>query len=50
MEISLDITDEIATWPLKDTLLLLNFLEKNGFNEIYFDGYNAAIYILKVQK
>lgn len=45
-----DITDEIATWHVRDIIRLLDFLEKNGYIKTYFDGYDASIYLIRQRK
>jgi hypothetical protein len=47
MEVTIDITDEVATYPVKDLIKLLQFLQKNGFNKTYFDGYDASICLIR---
>lgn len=49
-ERSVDITDEFVEWPLKDFIKLLTFLEKNGYTVPYFDGYDAALYLIKPEE
>jgi len=46
-EIEIDITDEVATYSVKELISLLQCLEKNGFSKTYFDGYNASICVYK---
>ena len=46
-EDSIDITDEIAEWPVSDIIKLLVVLEKNGYKKTFFDGYDAAFYLLR---
>ena len=48
-EIELDITEEVATYTVAQLIKLLKFLEKNGFQRVYFDGYNASISVFKYQ-
>jgi hypothetical protein len=45
----IDITDEIATWHVRDLIKLLDVLEKNGYRKTYFDGYDAAFYVVCAQ-
>jgi hypothetical protein len=42
-----DITDEVATYSTKRLAELLIWLDKNEYIEIYFDGYDAAIYVYR---
>ena len=42
-----DITDEVATYSTKQLAELLLWLDKNEYREIYFDGYDAAIYVYR---
>ncbi len=49
IEDSIDITDEVATFTTKQLADLLLFLDKNNFNKIYFDGYNASIEVLRTR-
>jgi len=46
-ENSLDITDEVATYSVSELIKLLEFCQKNGYERLYFDGYNASIEILR---
>lgn len=46
-DVTIDITDEVATYTVKDLIKLLDFLQKNGFNKTYFDGYNASICLIR---
>lgn len=46
-EIQLDITEQIAKWSVHEIRKLFEFLDQNGFVKMYFDGYDAAIYVLK---
>lgn len=47
---AMDITDEFEGWPLKDFIKLLTYLEKSGFNKTYFDGNDAALYLVRPRK
>lgn len=44
---SFDITEEMATWPVRDIIKLLDVLERNGYTRTYFDGYDAAFYLIR---
>lgn len=48
-EIKFDITDEIATWKIKNLIDLFKCLDNNGYTHLYFDGYNASIDAIKVE-
>lgn len=48
-EDAINITDEIATWPIIDIIKLLTVLEKNGYKKPFFDGYDAAFYVLRIK-
>lgn len=49
-----DITDVFTDYPCKiqDVITHLRFLSKNGYDYLYFDGYDASIsvYMLKNEK
>lgn len=47
MEVIIDITEEVAEYSVIDLIKLLQFLQKNGFNKTYFDGYNASICLIR---
>ena len=46
-ENAIDITDEIATWSVRAIIKLSDVLEKNGYTETFFDGYDATFDVLK---
>ena len=48
-EISLDLTDALATYSVKELIAIFKFLDDNKFTHLYFDGYDAAIYALRNQ-
>jgi len=45
---SIDITEEFVNLPVQEIIKLLTFLEKNGYKKTYFDGYDAALYLLRI--
>jgi hypothetical protein len=47
MEVTIDITDEVAEYSVSDLINLLQFLQKSGFNKTYFDSYNASICLIR---
>jgi hypothetical protein len=46
----IDITDEIATYPVEELIKLLSFLQKNGYTKTCFDGYNVCISLIRIRK
>jgi hypothetical protein len=42
-----DITDEVSKYSTKQLAELLLWLDKNEYTEIYFDGYDATIYVYR---
>lgn len=49
IEDTIDITDEIALYSTKELSKLFEFLDKNDFKKMYFDGYNATIEVIRVR-
>jgi hypothetical protein len=46
-DIAIDITDDVALGTCDSLIEILKKWKDLGYNQIYFDGYDAAIYLYK---